>query len=233
MSNVAVIVAAGSSRRMGFDKLTADLAGLPVLAHSLLAFEHCDEVDCIILVAAADRTEKFRALAEDNGVTKLVMVVEGGEERCTSVCHGVEAAMKEVPDAEIVLVHDGARPLVSGDAIVQCIHGARKHGAASLARQVTDTLKQADDSAMVGSSVSRENLWAMETPQVFEADLILRASRAAVGDAVVVTDEVSAVQRIDEDQAIYLVENVTANPKITFPGDLAIAEALLAKEQHS
>ncbi len=233
MSNVAVIVAAGSSRRMGFDKLTAELAGLPVLVHSLLAFERCADVDVIVLVAASERIESFRSLAAKNGITKLKVVVAGGEQRCVSVLHGIQAAVKEISAAKIILVHDGGRPLVSGEAISHCIHGAQKHGAASLARRVTDTLKRADDAAMVTESVERENLWRMETPQAFETDLILKASRAALDDSVVVTDEVSAVQHFDEEQPIFLVENATANLKITVPGDLAVAEALLNSEERN
>ena len=231
MSNVAVIVAAGSSHRMGFDKLTAELAGLPVLVHSLQAFERCAYVEAIVLVAAAGQVEEFSAMAADNGVSKLASVVEGGEERCVSVLRGIEAAAKEVPDATIVLIHDGARPLVSCEAIDQCIKGAQEHGAASLAKRVTDTLKRAGESGVVTESVERENLWRMETPQGFEVELILKASRAAVADSIVVTDEVSAVQRFDENQSICLVENTTANPKITVPGDLAMVEALLKKRE--
>lgn len=231
MSNVAVIVAAGSSRRMGFDKLTAELAGLPVLVHSLLAFERCENVDAIVLVAAAGRVEEFRTFAATNDVTKLVCVVEGGEERCVSVLHGVQAAVTEITDAEIVLIHDGARPLIGVDAISKCISGVEEHGAASLARRVTDTLKRASLSAIVTESVERENLWRMETPQGFNADLILKASQAVVDDSVVVTDEVSAVQRFDESQTIYLVENETANPKITVPGDLAMVTSLIQNEE--
>ncbi len=227
MSTVAIIVAAGSSRRMGFDKLTADLAGRPVLAHSLLTFEHCEDVDHIVIVAAAGRKEEFRLLAEGSGIEKLAAVIEGGAERCLSVWKGVQMAMKVATNTAIILVHDGARPLVAGDAISQCIHAAEEHGAASLARRVTDTLKRADDSAVVTESVIRENLWRMETPQAFEAKLLLQASGAAVDDSVVVTDEVSAVQRFNASQAIHLVENTSANLKITMPGDLPIAEALM------
>jgi len=164
-------------------------------------------------------------------VTKLKEVVAGGEERCESVLHGVQVAAKKAWCAEIILVHDGARPLVSSEAISQCIRGAHNNGAASLARRVTDTLKRADEAGVVTASVERDNLWRMETPQAFKADLILKASRAAVDDSVVVTDEVSAVQRFDDSQTIYLVENETANPKITVPGDLAMVASLIKNEE--
>lgn len=232
MSNLAVIVAAGSSRRMGFDKLRAELNHIPVLVHSLLAFERCEEVDGLVLVVAAGQTREFSDLARNHGVGKMVAVVEGGADRCLSVWHGIRAAIEEVPGAEIILVHDGARPLVRSGAISQCVRKAREVGATSLAHRVTDTLKRADDLPLVVESVDRDHLWAMETPQAFEAGLIQRASRAAVEDSVIVTDEVSAVQRLDDSQRIFLVENPHPNPKITYPGDLAVAEALLNNGKH-
>jgi len=232
MSNLAVIVAAGSSRRMGFDKLRAELNHLPVLVHSLLAFERCEEVDGFVLVAAAGQTGEFKELARCHGIGKLLAVVEGGADRCLSVWHGIRTAIEEAPDTEIILVHDGARPLVSAGAISECVRKARQYGAASLAHRVTDTLKRADDLPLAGESVDRDHLWAMETPQAFEAGLIQRASRAAVDDSVIVTDEVSAVQRLDENQRIFLVENPDPNPKITYPGDLAVAAALLGTRKH-
>ncbi len=233
MSNLAVIVAAGSSRRMGFDKLRAKLHHIPVLGHSLLAFERSEEVAGIVLVVPAGQVGEFEDLALACGIRKMVAVVEGGADRCLSVWQGVRTAMKEGADTEIILVHDGARPLVAVEAIGQCIRKAREYGAASLAHRVTDTLKRADNVPSVAESVDRDQLWAMETPQAFEADLIGRASRAAVDDAVMVTDEVSAVQRLDEGQRIFLVENSSPNPKITYPGDLAVAAALFQSERPS
>ncbi|MFK5920607.1 MAG: IspD/TarI family cytidylyltransferase [Verrucomicrobiota bacterium] len=227
MSTVAIIVAAGNSRRMGFDKLTAPLAGLPVLAHSLLAFQNCQKVDHIIVVAADSRTEEFHTLAEQHGIDKLNTVVKGGAERCESVSNGIQTALKKIAGAKTILVHDGARPLIKDEAICQCINGAEKYGAASLAQRVSDTLKRTDESAIVTDSVERENLWRMETPQAFAADLIAQASRAATHDSVIVTDEVSAVQRFDPSQAIHLIENESANPKITLADDLPLAEALI------
>lgn len=227
MSTVAIIVAAGSSRRMGFDKLTAPLAGLPVLAHSLLAFQNCRKVDHILVVAADSRIEEFRTLADRHDIDKLNTVVKGGAERCESVWNGIQIANTEFEQTKTILIHDGARPLINNEAIRQCIEAAEKYGAASLAQRVSDTLKRTNESAIVTDSVERENLWRMETPQAFAADLIVQASRAAILNAAIMTDEVSAVQRFDPSQAIHLIENKSANPKITLADDLPLAEALI------
>ncbi|MCF6312110.1 MAG: 2-C-methyl-D-erythritol 4-phosphate cytidylyltransferase [Verrucomicrobiales bacterium] len=227
MANVAVIVAAGSSRRMGFDKLTALLRGQPVLAHSLRAFQNCEQIDHIVIVAASGRQDEFQQLAQKAGIDKLLAVVAGGEERSASSWNGVRTVMEQCPSAETIMIHDGARPLITSDAIRLCLACAQQHGAATLARPVTDTLKRADENDVVTASVSRENLWRMETPQAFAADLIVRACRHAVEQQLVVTDEVSAVQDYAPEQPVHLVDNPCPNPKITVAGDLALAEALI------
>lgn len=216
----AIIVAAGSSRRMGFDKLAADLAGRSVLSHSLAAFQACAQIEEIILVGSPD------AFSE-NAPTKLRTTVPGGSERHHSVAAGLAAVAS---DATLIAVHDGARPLITPAAISRCIDSAREHGAASLAHRITDTLKRSsagdhDNPPSVAESVSRENLWAMETPQIFSADLLRRAYQQILDAGQLVTDEVSAVQAIG--QRVILVENSQPNPKVTFPADINLCEALL------
>lgn len=219
----AVIVAAGSSRRMGFDKLSVELAGMPVLIRSVLAFQNCEAIDHIVVVTSRERLPEVERRRDELSLSKWHRVVEGDAERHLSVHRGLLA----VPEGTgLVAVHDGARPLVTPGAISRCVAAAREHGAVSLAHRVADTLKRADAGPTVVESVSREHLWAMETPQVFALDL-LRAAYAAVidrGDSV--TDEVSAVQSVGG--AVRLVENSEPNPKITVPADIVLAEALLA-----
>ena len=219
----AIIVAAGSSRRMGFDKLGAELCGRPVLRRTLDAFESCEDVDSIIVVAAEDR----KATIESWGLKKLASVIEGGAARHNSVSNGLNA----VPEgAEFVAVHDGARPLVSPEAISQCIAVAKESGASALARPVTDTMKRVDGERAVSGSVERIGLWAMETPQVFSLEGIRAAYKRISDRGEAVTDEVSAMQTIGG--RVYLVESLAPNLKVTFPRDLGMAEALLrcAKE---
>ncbi len=212
----AIIVAAGSSRRMGFDKLFADLSGKPVLARSLAAFHDHPEIDEVIVVTSTSNWEQIRGW---NPQTKLV---EGGSERHFSVANGLNAVS---PDCWLVAIHDGARPLIHAESISACIKGAREQGAASCARRITETLKRADDSCRVTESVDRDHLWAMETPQCFQLELIRRSYQQVLETDKIVTDEVSAVEALGE--PVYLIENPHPNLKVTFPSDLVLASRLL------
>ncbi|MEM0896584.1 MAG: 2-C-methyl-D-erythritol 4-phosphate cytidylyltransferase [Verrucomicrobiota bacterium] len=214
MKTCAIVVAAGSSRRMGFDKLSALLAGKPVLQHSLEALSQCQEIEGIVVVAGPEKRDFIDGL----GLQKLVAVVDGGEERHHSVANGLAAVPAE---AEYVAVHDAARPLVDPDQISACLAAARKHGAASLAHRITETVKRADDSGRVTESLDRTNLWAMETPQCFRTNLLRDAYAAVTSAGKTVTDEVSALQQIGH--PVRLVENPSVNMKITFTEDIEVA----------
>src|SRR6478672_11132704 len=160
----AIIVAAGSSQRMGFDKLLALLGDKPVLAHTIDAFERTDSVREIILVARSERIEEFDELTQQNGFKKVRHIIPGGEERHDSVRAGLECVM---PTAEFIAVHDGARPLITPEQIEHVLAQARQHGGAALAAPITDTLKRGDENGVVTGGVSRESLYAMQTPQIF------------------------------------------------------------------
>lgn len=214
-SCAAIVVAAGSSRRMGFDKLAADLCGKSVLRRSVDAFMASADISRVILVAPQER---FEALGTD--FPKPLLRAEGGSERQHSVANGL-ALVEE----ELVAVHDGARPLVTPEGISTCISAAREHGAATLARRATETMKRADEQDFSRESVSRENLWFMETPQVFRTDLLRRAYAAVQAQGLTVTDEVSALEAIGI--PVKLVASPAPNPKITVPADIALAAALL------
>ena len=218
----AIIVAAGSGTRMGFDKLLASLGGAPVILHTLRAFQTCPEVDEIVVVASPDRQEVIQRLADDAGLTKLRAFVPGGAERHLSVWAGIQAVAAE---CDYVAVHDGARPLIHPSQISRCLAKARETGAAASARPVSETLKRADGSGRVCGSVDRAGLWIMETPQVFARPLLVQAYEAVLREGVLVTDEVSALERLGH--PVWLVDNPTPNPKITWPPDLAVAERLL------
>ena len=218
----AIIVAAGSGTRMGFDKLLASLGGAPVILHTLRAFQACQDVDEIVVVASPDRQEVIQRLADDAGLTKLRAFVPGGSERHLSVWAGIQAV---AADCAYVAVHDGARPLIHPSQISRCLAKARETGAAASARPVSETLKRADEAGRVCGSVDRSGLWIMETPQVFARPLLVGAYQAVLRDGVLVTDEVSALERLGH--PVWLVDNPTPNPKITWPSDLAVAERLL------
>ena len=209
MSLAAIIVASGSSRRMGFDKLAALIDGNPVLWHSVRAFSSSSSITQVVVVTPPERFEWLADLGE-----KLHRV-DGGKERSDSVNAGLAALN---PDITHVAIHDGARPLVSPQSITATFEAAQKTGAAALARRITETLKRSSPEGITTESVSRENLWIMETPQIFSRVLIKQAyQQVASGDAQI-TDEVSALQLLG--QGTTLVENVQPNPKITVQADL-------------
>ena len=209
MSRAAIIVASGSSRRMGFDKLAALIDGNPVLWHSVRAFSSNSSITQVVVVTPPERFEWLSDLGE-----KLHRV-DGGKERSDSVNAGLAALN---PDITHVAIHDGARPLVSPQSITATFEAAQKTGAAALARRVTETLKRSSPEGITTESVSRENLWIMETPQIFSRALIKQAyQQVASGDAQI-TDEVSALQLLG--QGTTLVENAQPNPKITVQADL-------------
>jgi len=212
----AILVAAGSSRRMGFDKLAAPLGGLPVLRRALEAFLAVDSIAEIIVVGPEARWK----LLDGMRFSKPVKRVDGGMTRQESVAAG----LAEVT-SDYVAVHDGARPLISPEDIARCVEAAFVHQSVALARRVTETLKRSDAHDCNVASVSREHLWCMETPQVF-ATRLLRAAYTKVSSAnLTVTDEVSALEAIGV--KVKFIESRHPNLKITTPADLALAEAYL------
>ncbi len=207
----AILVAAGSSQRMGFDKLAALLNGKPVLAHALDAFMDCDAITEILVICPPERFE----LLDPATFAKPVRRIDGGTERHLSVANGLAAVS---PNAGLIAVHDAARPLVSQTDILSTIAAAKEHGAASLARRVTETLKRSDPDGFTQEPVSRENLWFIETPQIFRADLIRSAYEHVLKENLCVTDETSALETISTKTR--LVPSTSPNPKITTPADL-------------
>jgi 2-C-methyl-D-erythritol 4-phosphate cytidylyltransferase len=214
----AVIVAAGSSRRMGFDKLSATLGGMPVLARTVRAFLDAATIDRIAVVCSEERW----CLLDGIEFNKPVVRADGGELRQDSVMSGLRCLGPEVVR---VAVHDGARPLIAPDEIDRCVAAAAVSGAAALAHRVADTLQRADADGMCTGPVDRADLWSMETPQVFDADVLRDAYRRVVEVGESVTDEVSAAWRCGH--AVKFVESRKPNFKITTPADLMLAEGML------
>jgi 2-C-methyl-D-erythritol 4-phosphate cytidylyltransferase len=218
----AIIVAAGTSQRMGFDKLLSLIAGKPVIAHSIERFEQCDSIDEVMLVVRADRRAEFQKVVDAFEFTKVNRLVDGGSERHLSVWNGIS----QLPEAcQIVAVHDAARPLVSSDLISRSVLLARDCGAVSLAAPIVETIKRADLEQSVTGSVDRSGLWAMQTPQVFRFDWLLEAYKRIVDSGRSVTDEVSALQ--EAGYPVRLLQNTDWNIKITFPRDLDLAEKMM------
>jgi 2-C-methyl-D-erythritol 4-phosphate cytidylyltransferase len=216
----AIIVAAGSSERMGFDKLFAPLAGKPVIAHTIDAFERTECVTEIILVGREDTLAELRKLLTPQ--TKVKKIVPGGAQRQDSVRTGLENVD---PKNQFVGVHDAARPLITPETITRVFEACRAHGAAALAEPITDTLKRADVDLVVRESVDRDQLYAMQTPQIFARDLLLEAYNAVAAKNISITDEVSAVEQLGH--KVVLVPNQDFNFKITYPRDFPLAEFVI------
>lgn len=214
----AVIVAAGSSRRAGFDKLAAPLAGVPVLRRSVQAFVDAG-CSAVVVVCPESRWEETGLAAEPYPIP--VLRVDGGAERQDSVAAGL-AALPE--GTRLVAVHDGARPLITPAGIEACRAAAEQTGAATCAHPIVDTLKRADAEAnSLPEKVSRDCLWGMETPQIFDMQLLQRAYAEVKRSGAVVTDEVSAVECLGVPTRLV---QVGTNMKITLPGDLELAELI-------
>lgn len=220
----AIIVAAGSSRRMGFDKLSALLAGKPVLWYSIKAFCECLDIDQVLVVTREDRVEEIQDLIDREKFTKVEKIIPGGAERHISVWKGLQSITSH--GSEYVAIHDGARPLTTPQLISACLTAARVDGAACVASPIPDTVKRASPEQLVTESVERTGLWAMQTPQVFASGLIMQAYASLIAKHEMVTDEVSAVQKLGK--RIALLRNEDWNFKITVPKDLEMAEHVLA-----
>lgn len=203
---------------MGFDKLAGLLGGASVLRRTLDALLAADSISEVIIVCPPERWK----LLGDPDFKKPVTRVDGGDSRQESVAAGLAAVSEH---AGLVAVHDGARPLVSPQDIDRCVTAAREHRAAALARRVTETLKRSDLENFSTTSLSREQLWFMETPQVFEVGLLKEAYAVITAQHQVVTDEVSAMAAIEI--PVKFVESTSPNLKITIPTDLALASALI------
>ncbi len=224
----AILVAAGDSRRMGFDKLCAKIAGRPVIAHAIHAFERAGCVSEILVAARKDRIDEIKAIVRDESFKKVRSIIPGGKHRQDSVRAGLDHLDA---GAKYVAVHDAARPLITAEQIERVFEQARTHAAASLAEPISDTLKYADAEFFVTGSADRHQLYAMQTPQVFERRLIEGAYTAVYAANASVTDEVSAVERIG--RKVILVPNQDLNFKITYPRDLELAEFVLTKRIHA
>ena len=216
----AVIVAAGSASRMGgIDKVMAALGGEPMIARTVRAFQQCGAIADIVIVTRPDLIRPISALCAQ--MDKVCMVVAGGQSRQESVALGLNALPKGV---ELAAVHDGARPLITDAVIDRTIRAANSYGAAAPAVPVKDTIKVVRG-GLVTDTPDRASLQAVQTPQVFDFDLLRGALKKAAEDAAAVTDDCSAVERLG--MAVKIVEGDERNLKVTTPMDLKIAEMLL------
>ena len=223
----AVVPAAGSASRMeGVDKLRAELGGMPVLARTLTALEQCPYIDEIVVVTREEHIGWVAELGKVYGISKLKSVVRGGADRAQSVELGLRALSEDV---ELAAVHDGARPFVSQRVLEEVILAARRDGAAVPAVAVKDTVKEAEDGIVV-QTLDRSRLWAVQTPQVINADLLRGALQYCRQEGIAVTDDCSAVEALGKE--VTLTRGEYENIKVTTPIDLVFGEAILSCQQH-
>ena len=219
----AIIVAAGKSRRMlGTDKIFTPLAGQPVLLHVLQPFIDCQSIDRIVVVLNSRNYDEGKELIASQNWEKEVAVCIGGRRRQDSVLAGLQL----LGDCDLVIVHDGARPLVTIDLIEDGLEAVKETGAAVAAMPATDTIKLADKKMIVSQTLARDSLWLCQTPQVFVYDLLIKAYREVTAE---VTDDAQVVELAGGKVKFYM--GSYDNIKITTPADLAMAEMLWKRRE--
>ncbi|HOQ08116.1 MAG TPA: 2-C-methyl-D-erythritol 4-phosphate cytidylyltransferase [Clostridiales bacterium] len=224
----AVIAAAGRGTRMDLDinKQYIEIQGMPILAMTIGKFEDCSLIDEIIVVANKDETDYCRKnVIERFGFTKVRTVAEGGESRQRSVYNGLKQVSA---GCGVVLIHDGARPFVSTESIIECIEAARSYGAACVAVPAKDTIKESDEEGFVSRTLDRSSLWQIQTPQGFEYGLIMDAHDRAARDVFEATDDAMLAERYGH--RVRLVMGDYSNIKVTTREDLVFAEALCRRQ---
>ena len=218
----AVIAAAGLSARFGENKQSTHILGVPVLIHTLRAFEASDCIDEIVIVTKAEDIELWREQCKRFSIKKVTQIIEGGKTRQDSVLRGFEAISRK---AKYVAIADGARCLITPMNINDVCFAAYKHKAATAAHRATDTVKVARSGRFIESSPDRSTIWMAQTPQVFKVSLYRAAVYTALQEKITVTDDNSLVEFIGH--PVYLVECGAQNLKITTQEDIAIAEGIL------
>lgn len=218
----AVILAAGSSERMGEDKILMELGGVPVLVRTLTVFQNCPLIDDIIVVTRNEKVMEIAGLCRSYGITKTRQVICGGSTRAASSLAGVSAVRS---GARLIAIHDGARPLVTNELVERAVYAARDKMAAVPALKSTDTLKAVDDEGNIVATVDRAHTYRVQTPQVFDADLIKGALTKAAFQGLAITDDCSAVEMMGVKVAA--VEGDENNIKLTDPSDILLANAIL------
>ena len=220
----AVVAAGGSGTRMGAEKnkLFLNLCDIPVLAHTLLALEKSADIDEIVIPAREEDIGEILSLVQEYKIKKVTAVVKGGSHRAASV----KAALEKVSEmADFIAVHDGARPLISQDIIKNTIEAAQTYKAAACGVRSKCTLKRIDEDGFIAETVNREEIYEIQTPQIFEKGLIFEAYHCAEEILEKATDDCSLVERLGE--KIYVTDGAYCNIKVTTPEDILLAEKIL------
>ena len=226
-SCAAVIVAAGSSNRMkGTDKILHPIDGEPLIVHTIRIFQQCCRIDEIIIVTRGELIAQIQQLCDEHGFDKVLKVTAGGASRAESVMNGLDQVSKNM---QYVAVHDGARPFVTDQIIRLTLEKAIEYHAAAPAVPVKDTIKMAYGN-LVTHTPDRACLFAVQTPQIFDFDLLRGALSKVLQDGISVTDDCSVVETLG--MSVYLTQGSDENIKITTPTDLILAQAIWDRRQH-
>ena len=226
-STTALIMAAGSSKRFGENKLVANINYKPVIIHTIESFEKSSFISAVIVITSENIKSNLTDLIASYKIKKVKNIIIGGKTRQESVKNGLDFLKNNMLKCSYVAIHDGARPLINHKDIDKCIQGAVKNRACALGIRPKDTIKKSDSpfSKTIVETIPRELLWAIQTPQVFEYDLIYEAHQIALKDHFQTTDDCSLVERIGIKPTI--IDGSYMNIKITTPEDLDIAEVLI------
>lgn len=225
-SAAAILVAAGSAARMGgIDKVMADLGGKPLIVHALQAFERVPRISEIVVVTRPDLLERVSQLCQEYQITKVRVVIQGGDTRTESVQCGLDHLSKEI---RLVAIHDAARPLIEPAVIEEALAVAGKTGAAAPALPVKDTIKVCKGDKVV-CTPDRSKLRAVQTPQCFDCDLLRGALQKAKKDGISLTDDCSAMEHLG--MRVHMTAGSERNFKVTTPLDLQLARLLLEQEE--
>ena len=227
MKTVAIIPAGGAGRRMGkgIPKQYLPLAGIPILVHTLQAFQRSPVIDEIFLaVPEGDIPEVRQAIVAKYGLSKVGLILPGGRERQDSVRN----ALQHVSDEHgIVVIHDAVRPFVSGDLIGRAVAAAREFGAITVGVPVKDTVKEVTAEGWVKKTVTREGLWLTQTPQAFRRPIIIAAYKKAAAEGFYGTDDASLVERMEI--PVRMIPGESDNIKVTTPEDLLLGDLIIRR----
>ena len=221
--NTLIIAAGGVGKRTGLDipKQFYMLSGIPVIVRTIRVFENMDDITDIIITCHKDYVEYTKTMMKEYGIDKVKCVTEGGDTRRQSVYN----ALKNVSDdTDYVLIHDAARPFINEDSIRRCILDAESTGCAAVGKRVVDTLKRTDGAGFITDTVDRDNLWQIQTPQIFKKDIICDCHQRCINDCFEATDDCMICERYG--YSIKITESSCNNIKITDKSDIQLAEAI-------
>lgn len=225
----AIVTAAGSGQRMGgVSKQLLTIGNKPCVLHSLLAFQLCREIDEIIIVAKADEISTMENICHENKITKLKAVVPGGNTRQESVSNGFLAVSKK---SDLVAIHDAARPFIQPCHVTLLLNEARRYGASCAAKKMSDTVKRSGENGFILDTIPRDDLYTVQTPQVFKTDLYRASLAMAQKDGITVTDDCALAEHAGF--SVKLCDLPILNLKITTESDLALANLLIKEKENA